>query len=107
MEAFYSYMQNNFDALFQQALSWETRDSYRRPLDYMDLRGNVMEDMLIQCTTQLQFAKYCLEDAALMERYALRIRDIASFILDSVAMATTLICAFADMYFGSSARILP
>lgn len=99
------YIQREFWTLVDRAQGNNAVDSHRRPVDPLDLRGNVLEDMLVQVNTQLRFAKECLHSQAIIVASQCQVKDIVRSVVDAAAKASLLICKYAHLYLGVCPKI--
>lgn len=100
IEHLYVYLQREFSTLVHRAKSNNALDSHLRPVDHLDLRGNVLEDMLVQITTQLHFATECLKSQAVDITLQSQVKEIVESVIYAVARASLLICKYAHLYLG-------
>jgi hypothetical protein len=93
----------------------KTMDSNPQAVDPHALRGNIVEDLLIQINTQLAYIQTCfcpLQDSGLKKAEEVEEREylnnltstpamrcIAGDLLDTVARSMPLLCSYANMYF--------
>lgn len=77
-------------------------DPEQKPIRPEHLRGNALEDTLIQCHTLVVFLDQCRDRAT--SRHDLhaekQLKSISSEVMDKVCHVSAILCEYANIYFG-------
>lgn len=98
LERLFVYLLETLDRQITQARVHKATD-HGRPVYHMDLRGNVIEDIVVLTKLTLEFCQQCLlHDNAY--KYVQEARNIARDMVKTICRAVSLLLPYALIYLG-------
>lgn len=96
LEALFVHLLANLDNEIEEAEANKATD-HGELIDHLDLRGNVLEDLVVQIKTQLQFCKLCLLDDN-ASKYPQEVKEITRDVVNMSCRAIHLLLRYAVGY---------